>query len=181
MTFRIWKSSGLINHLRFYSLFLLTPLFFEHWEILFSHQSAPGLRYRSFTLRENFVRPALFSTNPQKPGLSVARFQSSRILSRLSYLLARVSPPFHYGETLRSLLFPSLQSPPPLSIPAKIKKPMKHPVRNKINLSKNHTNITNNFSKNTQKHKNTSTEKVPRIPHIYIQNSYELLAGLTNL
>ena len=100
---------------------------------------------------------------------------------RLSSLLARVSPPFHYGETLRSLLFPSLQSPPPLSIPAKIKKPMKHPVRNKINLSKNHTNIINNFSKNTQKHKIISTEKVPRIPHIYIQNSYELLAGLTNL
>ena len=58
---------------------------------------------------------------------------------------------------------------------------MKHPVRNKINLSKNHTNIINNISKNIQKHKNTSTEKVPRIPHIYIQNSYELLAGLTNL
>jgi hypothetical protein len=58
---------------------------------------------------------------------------------------------------------------------------MKHPVRNKINLSKNHTNIINNISKNTQKHKIISTEKVPRIPHIYIQNSYELLAGLTNL
>ena len=58
---------------------------------------------------------------------------------------------------------------------------MKHPVRNKINLSKNHTNIINNISKNTQKHKIISTKKVPRIPHIYIQNSYELLAGLTNL
>ena len=34
MTFRIWKSSGLINHLFFSSLFLLTPLFFEHQEIL---------------------------------------------------------------------------------------------------------------------------------------------------
>ena len=61
------------------------------------------------------VRPALFTTIQQKPGISVARFQSSRILSRLSCLLARVSPPFHYGETLRSLLLPSLQSPVSLS------------------------------------------------------------------
>ena len=34
------------------------------------HQSAPGLRYRSFTLRENYVRPALFTSCPQKPGES---------------------------------------------------------------------------------------------------------------
>ena len=55
MTLRKWKSSGLINHLRFYSLFLLTPLFFEHWEILFSHLSAPrttlSLVYTSRKLR----------------------------------------------------------------------------------------------------------------------------------
>ena len=77
--------------------------------------------------------------------------------------------------------FRSHPSSSPLSIPAKIKKPMMQPVRNKINLSKNHTNIVNNSSKNTQKPKIIPTEKVPRIPHIYIQNSYELLAGLTNL
>ena len=106
---------------------------------------------------------------PRRASASVVKFARSRISS---VSLRRNAP-------LAPVSISSVS--PPLSIPAKIKKPMKHPVRNKINLSKNHTNIINNISKNTQKHKNTSTEKVPRIPHIYIQNSYELLAGLTNL
>ena len=86
---------------------------------------------------------------------------------RLSSLLARVSPPFHYGETLRSLLFPSLQSPLSLSIPAKIKKHMKHPVRSKINLSK----ITQTLSIISQKiHKNTKLSQPKKCleSHIFI-------------
>ena len=96
---------------------------------------------------------------------------------RLSSLLARVSPPFHYGETLRShlILLPHF--------------PFRQKSKNLYNTTyetapifKNPKHfLSKNSSKNTQKHKNTSTEKVPRIPHIYIQNSYELLAGLTNL
>ena len=57
----------------FFSLFLLMSLFFEHWEILFSHLSAPrttlSLVYTSRKLRPS---PALFTSCPQKPGLSVA-------------------------------------------------------------------------------------------------------------
>ena len=62
----------------FFSLFLLMPLFFEHWEILFSHLSAPrttlSLVYTSRKLRPS---PALFTSCPQKPGLSVAHASQS--------------------------------------------------------------------------------------------------------
>ena len=92
-----WKSSGLNNHSSF---FCCRPLS-TSIPISLDFMSAPGLRYRSFTLRENFVRPALFTFSPQK-----TRDTSCQCLAelrhRLSCLLARVSPPFHYGETLRS-------------------------------------------------------------------------------
>jgi len=69
----------------------------------------------------------------------------------------------------------------PLFIPAKFKNPILHEVRNKNKSFKTHTFYQNKYGKNIQKLKNTSTEKVPRIPHIYIQKTYELFAGLTNL
>ena len=70
----------------FFSLFLLMPLFFEHWEILFSHLSAPrttlSLVYTSRKLRPS---PALFTSCPQKPGLSVAHASQSFGIGCLVY------------------------------------------------------------------------------------------------
>ena len=61
----------------FFSLFLLMPLFFEHWEILFSHLSAPrttlSLVYTSRKLRPS----ALFSSCPQIPTSQVAHASQS--------------------------------------------------------------------------------------------------------
>jgi len=71
--------------------------------------------------------------------------------------------------------------PPPFSIPAKCRKPMQHTVCNNRLFQKYNRFYQNKCGKNREKCKIISTEKVPRIPHIYILNTYELFAGLTNL
>ena len=92
MTFRIWKSSGLINHLFFFPLFLLTPLFFEHLENLsvplFAPRTPFTLRRGSRQLRPS---PALFSSRPQKLGLSVAH-ASPKLRHRLFFSFGRGKP-----------------------------------------------------------------------------------------
>ena len=84
MTFRIWKSSGLINHLFFSPLFLLTPLFFEHQENLsvplfaprtpFSQVSsslAHGLVAYRFAARSRTSRSPRLAATPSAVALSL--------------------------------------------------------------------------------------------------------------
>ena len=86
MTFRIWKSSGLINHLFFSSLFLLTPLFFEHQENLSVPLFAPRTPFSQVS-------------SSLAHGLVAYRFAARSRTSRSPRLAATPSVP-------RSVLFP---------------------------------------------------------------------------
>ena len=68
------------------------PLFFEHWEILFSHLSAPVLRSRSFTLRVNSVRPLCFLHACKNQGHMSPRTSFSRAQWLEPSLTASLSP-----------------------------------------------------------------------------------------
>ena len=112
MTFRIWKSSGLINHLFFSSLFLLTPLFFEHRENLSVPLFAPRtpLSHASSSRAHSLVAsrlrrhaPALHASAPASASVPSAflrfappstRFRSSQgvLISSMLRLRAFSSP-----------------------------------------------------------------------------------------
>ena len=94
----------------FFSLFLLVPLFFEHWEILFSHLSAPrttlSLVYTSRKLRPSpaLLHPARKNQESRRPCLAELRH-------RLFFSFGRVSlqaPPSRHAPSSAhpSLFFP---------------------------------------------------------------------------
>ena len=126
MILLIWKSSGLINHLFFSSLFLLTPFSLNIGKISPFPCSLPGLRSRK-SLRallmawsriasrhapaplarrgSRQLRPpslCCYFIHKKKPGCLVAHASVS-LRHRLSLDFGRVSPPFHSGGTLPRL------------------------------------------------------------------------------
>ena len=101
-------SSRIIKIISFFAVALFLRLFQSLW-VLCPLPDSTHVSYPLRFIRHQFRPPRSVFYNPAKTR-ALSHQCLAELRHRLSSLLARVSPPFHYGETLRSLLFLSLFS-----------------------------------------------------------------------